>query len=263
MDIERIWTANAGRNFNYLVACPEAREALAIDPLAHEACLAAAERRGWRITQIVNTHEHGDHTGGNEPLRAATGARLLAHAGNLGRISGVDRGLSGGDIIEVGTTVTLEVLDTPGHTLAHVCLYADADPPALFSGDTLFNAGAGNCHLGGHPGQLFETFTGVIEAIPGATRVYPGHEYLARNLAFTLDREPGNARARELLMEVETHDPATARVTTLAFEKEINTFLRLGSSEVIAGLRAIVPEFPTVPTPRDVFLSLRELRNCW
>ena len=77
------------------------------------------------------------------------------------------------------------------------------------------------------------------------------------------DREPGNARARELLMEVEAHDPATARVTTLALEKEINTFFRLGSSEVIAGLRAIVPEFPKVPTPRDVFLALRELRNRW
>ena len=263
MEIERIWTANAGRNFNYLVACPETGEALAVDPLAHEACLAAAQRRGWRITQIVNTHEHGDHTGGNEALRAATGARLLAHAGNLGRIPGVDRGLSGGDVIEVGATVTLQVLDTPGHTLAHVCLYSGTEPPALFSGDTLFNAGAGNCHLGGHPGQLYGTFAGALSALPGAARVYPGHEYLARNLAFTLDREPGNARARDLLAEARSHDPATARVTTLADEKEINTFFRLDSPEVIAGLRASEPDFPTPPTPRDVFLALRKLRNRW
>ncbi|MGH7090187.1 MAG: MBL fold metallo-hydrolase, partial [Stellaceae bacterium] len=78
MIVEQIWTANAGRNFNYLVACGETGEALAIDPLDHEKCLAAAEARGWHITQIVNTHEHRDHTGGNPQMVAATGAPVLA-----------------------------------------------------------------------------------------------------------------------------------------------------------------------------------------
>ena len=132
MLIERIWAANDYRNFHYLVACAETGEALAIDPLDWRKCLAAAKSRGYEITQIVNTHEHRDHTGGNEPLRAETGARVLAHAGAAAHIGHVDVGLTRGDVVRVGRTVELECLDTPGHTLAHVCLYARGDSPALF-----------------------------------------------------------------------------------------------------------------------------------
>ena len=77
MIVEQIWTGNANRNFNYLIACPETGEALAIDPLDHQKCLASAKQHGWTITQILNTHEHGDHTGGNQAMIAATGAKLL------------------------------------------------------------------------------------------------------------------------------------------------------------------------------------------
>jgi len=66
MIVEQIWTGNAYRNFNYLIACPETGDALAIDPLDYEKCLSVAKKRGWTITQILNTHEHGDHTGGNK-----------------------------------------------------------------------------------------------------------------------------------------------------------------------------------------------------
>ena len=76
MIVEQIWTANSGRNFNYLIACSETGEALAVDPLDHEKCLAAARAKGWTITQILNTHEHRDHTGGNDPVVAATTAAL-------------------------------------------------------------------------------------------------------------------------------------------------------------------------------------------
>ena len=79
MLVEQIWTANTYRNFNYLIACAETGDALAVDPLDHEKCLVTAKKRGWQITQIVNTHEHGDHTGGNRAMIAATGAKLLAH----------------------------------------------------------------------------------------------------------------------------------------------------------------------------------------
>src|SRR5580692_12604076 len=124
MIIKRIWSGNDFRNFHYLIACPESGEALAIDPLEWGLCLVAARAHGWTITQILNTHEHADHTGGNAGLVGATGAKLLAHAQAAGRIGGVDRGLSRGDVIRVGRTVELECLDTPGHTLSHVCLLA-------------------------------------------------------------------------------------------------------------------------------------------
>ncbi|MEX0957742.1 MAG: hydroxyacylglutathione hydrolase [Burkholderiales bacterium] len=263
MIIEQIWTANAYRNFNYLIACAESGEALAIDPLDHEKCLAAARKRGWEITQILNTHEHGDHTGGNRAMKAATGAKLLAHKNAGNRIPGVDRGLGAGDVIKVGKSVELEVLDTPGHTMSHVCLLSHTDTPALFSGDTLFNAGAGNCHNGGHPNELYQTFVSQLAKLPEHTKVYPGHDYIANNLAFTLDREPDNGKAKQMLENVHNQDPAHALVTTLALEKEINTFFRLHSPSVIARLREAFPDLPDEPDPKTVFLRLRELRNSW
>ncbi|HZD25281.1 MAG TPA: hydroxyacylglutathione hydrolase [Alphaproteobacteria bacterium] len=263
MIVEQIWTANAYRNFNYLIACPETGEALAIDPLDHKKCLAKAKEKGWTITQVLNTHEHGDHIGGNKAMITATGAKLLAHKNAKDKIPGMDRGLGAGDVIKVGKSVELEALDTPGHTMSHVCLLSHTDQPALFCGDTLFNAGAGNCHNGGHPKELYETFAGQLARLPDETLVYPGHDYIANNLRFTLDREPDNARAASLLDDVEGQDPAHALVSTLVLEKEINTFFRLHSPTVIAKLREAFPDLPDDPDPKTVFLKLRELRNSW
>src|SRR5262245_22504574 len=128
--------------------------------------LETARRHGWRITQILNTHHHDDHTAGNAAIRAATGAKVLAHAKAASIIGDVDVGLADGDAIRVGRGIELECMDTPGHTMSHMCLLAHADSPALFSGDTLFNAGAGNCHQGGDPVVLYETFATRLARLP-------------------------------------------------------------------------------------------------
>ena len=263
MITEQVWTGNAYRNFNYVVACPETGDALAIDPLDYEKCLAVAQDRGWRITQVVNTHEHGDHIGGNKGMVAATGATITAHRNAGTRIPGMDRGVGAGDIIKVGTTVELECLDTPGHTMSHVCLLSHTDQPALFSGDTLFNAGAGNCHNGGHPEELYETFDTQLSKLRDDTLVYPGHDYLVNNLRFTLDREPDNDVAQRMIRDYADQDPDDALVTTLAQERKMNTFFRLDSPSVIARLQEDFPEIGDDPDPRTVFLKLRELRNNW
>jgi hydroxyacylglutathione hydrolase len=144
-----------------------------------------------------------------------------------------------------------------------VCLLARGEEPALFCGDTLFNAGAGNCHNGGDPERLYETFATQLARLPDETRVFPGHEYLARNLEFTLDREPGNRDAARLLEQARGHNPAAAAVTTLGEEKRINTFFRLQNPTVIARLREAFPEVGEHPDARTVFVKLRELRNRW
>ena len=263
MIIEQIWTGNSYRNFNYLIVCPETGEAMAVDPLDHEKCLGLAKSKGWTITQVLNTHEHFDHTGGNDAVISETGAKLLAHKNAKDSIAGLDRGLGAGDVIKVGKSVEIEALDTPGHTMSHVCLLTRTDQPALVCGDTLFNAGAGNCHNGGHPNELYDTFANILANLPDETLIYPGHDYMGNNLEFTLDREPDNTRAKSLLDEIDAQDPNNALVSTMALEKDINTFLRLRSPSVIAQLRDSFPELPDAPEPREVFVKLRELRNSW
>jgi hydroxyacylglutathione hydrolase len=263
MLVKQIWTANAYRNFNYLVACPQTGEALAIDPLDSAQCLKVAKDEGWSITQILNTHEHHDHIGGNQAVVDATGAKVLAHAKAAGAIPGVFRGLLAGDIIKVGKTVELEALDTPGHTYCHICLRSHTDQPALFSGDTLFNAGAGNCHNGGNMQALFQTFDAQLSRLPSNTLIYPGHDYIENNLRFTLNREPGNAAAQALLTQVSGQDLNHAFVSTLSVEQEVNTFFRLGSQQVVAELRKSFTDLPAHPDTQTVFQKLRELRNSW
>ncbi len=264
MIVEQIWTGNAGRNFNYLIACAETGEALAVDPLDHEKCLARAKARGWTITQILNTHHHRDHTGGNQAVMAATGAPVLAHANAKEQIPEMTRGLHAGDTIKIGRTVELQCLDTPGHTMSHICILAHTDTgPALFCGDTLFNAGAGNCHNGGHPNELYGTFASQLSKLPVNTLIYPGHDYIVNNLRFTLDREPDNKKAQAMLPTMEKQDTNHPLVTTLGLEMEINTFFRLTSPSVIKRLREVFPDLPDQPDQKTVFLKLRELRNKW
>ena len=262
MIVEQIWTGNSGRNFFYMIACSETGEAVAIDPIEPDKCLAVAKDKGWDITRVFNTHEHGDHIAGNDEMIAATGAKLIGpyNAGN--RIPGIDEGVREGDHVKLGKTVDFEVIETPGHTPIHISLFGHSDEPHLLCGDTVFNAGVGHCHTG-DPNVLYATFRDKISKLPDATRIYPGHAYIANNLQFTLDREPNNADAKALLADVEGQNPDDALVTTLGTERKVNTFMRLDSAGVIAGIKAKFSELPDNPTEEDVFLHLRLLRNDW
>lgn len=271
MLVEQIAVNNSLRNYMYLVACPETREAAAIDPLDHALLLQRAQELGWNIRGVINTHEHYDHIGGNQPVIDATGATLFAHHQAMDKIPNVDEGLNAGDAVQIGTTVELVALDTPGHTFCHTCLYYagkkdaknDADLPALFSGDTLFNAGVGNCHNGGNPQTLYQTFKEQLFLLSDFTRIYPGHDYIVNNLEFTLDREPNNAVAHSLLAAMRQWPSEQHFISNIAMEKMVNAFFRLSNEEIIALLRKKFPDLNESPTEEEVFLRLRELRNHW
>ena len=107
MIVKQIWTNNDFRNFNYIIACPSTGEALAIDPLDYNKCLSVSKNNGFEITQILNTHHHHDHIGGNPDIIRQTGAKLLAHAEAKDDIPDIDIGLSAGDTVSVGKLVDL------------------------------------------------------------------------------------------------------------------------------------------------------------
>lgn len=258
MKVHQIFTGNDLRNFSYLIQCSE-KEFYCVDPWDGEDTLAVIEDMGGELKAIINTHEHDDHTRGNSFLVEKTGCEIWAHENADGKIDGVNRFLKKGDLLELGDG-TFEVMDTPGHTNAHLCLLLreGSEPIAVFTGDTLFNAGVGNCHGGGDPEVLYETIKNQFQNLPDNVLVYPGHEYLGNNLKFTLSREPSNEKAKELYsVWSETDFSKEYLFTNMGLEREVNTFLRLNNEEIIAGLTGDRSD------DKQTFLRLRELRNTW
>lgn len=251
---------NEYAHLSYLAYCTRTGEAAAIDPYHVELTLETARTNGLRITTIVNTHEHWDHAGRNEAVSRETGAQVLAPRAAMGVIETIDTKLGEGDSIEVGETCSFRVLSTPGHTMTHIALLGGQEDgtPFLLCGDTLFGAGVGNCGFGGHAPTLFETVERLRAELDPRTVLYPGHDYLARNLAFTLEHEPDNQLAAALVGPAAT----SLRFTNMAEEAEVNLFLRSDSLTLRSALLrkgAIGPEADR----REIFLALRSLRDAW
>lgn len=265
MLIKQIPIRNSLRNYMYLLACGQTGEAIAIDPLDHALCLQVANDLQWRITTVANTHHHHDHIGGNAPVIAATGAELVAHKEAMDAIPGVDRGLQAGDSLSCGE-VRLKVMDTPGHTMSHICLYfagTEAEKPALFCGDTLFNAGVGRCDLGGAPEILHQTFSEHIFPLADDVRVFPGHDYIENNLAFTLDREPQNQAAQALQSDFRGEVSAESYVSTIGMERQINVFFRTNQPSVRSGVASKLDIDPGALDDLATFVALRRIRDNW
>lgn len=262
MIIKQIYTFNNYRNFNYLIGCPITREAIAIDPLASDLCLKAASDEGLKIVAVINTHEHMDHIGGNEAIISKTNSKLYAHKNAKNTIPNIDYGLEAGQILRFGKSIEIEILDTPGHTMSHVCLLARGEQNSLFCGDTLFNAGVGNCHNGGDPISLYKTFYNQLIKLDKKTKIYPGHDYLKNNLEFTLSLEPENRFALTLLEKTKHENFSTSYVSSLENEFNVNTFFRLKEDIIV---NSIINSGEKLPdrSPKEVFLALRRLRNKW
>ncbi len=212
-----------------------------IDPAEAAPVLARLAEKGWRLSHILNTHHHWDHTGGNLELKAATGCIIVGAAEDAARIPGIDRHVRDGDTVLLGTQEG-RVLDVRGHTAAHIA-YHFAASDALFCGDTLFLMGCGRL-IEGTPEQMWASL-GKIAALPDATRIYCAHEYTLANARYAVVAEPENAALRRRLDAViaarERDEPTVP--DTLALERATNPFLRAGSVAEFARRRAAKDAF--------------------
>lgn len=226
-------------NYLWLVHDPVSGDTAVVDPGDAAPVLAETERRGWRLSQVWNTHWHPDHTGGNLAVKAATGAVISGPAGEA--IPGRDVALAEGDTIRLGDHIG-RVIEVPGHTRGHIALLFEGDGVA-FVGDTLFAMGCGRL-FEGSPEQMHGSLARLAE-LPEDTLLYPAHEYTLSNARFAAHAEPGNRDIAERLEKV-TALRAQGTITlptTVAEERRTNPFLRASSVAEFAERRAAKDSF--------------------
>jgi len=228
-DLEIVRIPALSDNYIWLVHDPVSDATMVVDPAEAAPVLAEADKRGWKIGQIWNTHWHPDHTGGNAAIKEATGAIVSGPAAEAARIPTLDVALAEGDRVTIGDHVA-SVLATPGHTAGHITFHLP-DDAVIFTGDTLFAMGCGRL-FEGDAEQMFANMQRLAE-LPPETIVYCAHEYTQSNGRFALAAEPDNAATRERMEGV---DAARARgestvPTTIADELATNPFLRAESAD--------------------------------
>jgi hydroxyacylglutathione hydrolase len=222
-------------NYVWLIRDSDSGETGAVDPSVAQPVLDAAAAENLRITQVLNTHWHPDHTGGNDEIRDATGCTITAPA-EAERVSRIDRIVSEGDRVTVAGAEAV-VWDIPAHTSGHIAYYFEGEG-MIFVGDTMFAMGCGRL-FEGTAEQMYANMQ-RIAALPGDVRIYCGHEYTLANARFAAHAEPGNP---DILRRHE--DAAALRErglitlpTTVAEERATNPFVRARDVQEFARLRS-------------------------
>lgn len=248
----RLFTCLAD-NFGILIHDRVSGATAAIDAPEAEPIVAALEREGWTLTDILVTHHHADHVGGIAELKRKYRCRVVAPHDAKAKIMDVDQRVREGDTVNVGGLVA-RVLETPGHTLDHISYVFD-ELRALFAADTLFSIGCGRVFEGSYP-MMWDSLL-KLRALPDDYRLYCGHEYTASNVKFALTIEPDNealqARAAQVVRQREANQPTLP--TLLGDEKKANVFLRADVDSVAAALGM------TGKSAAEVFGELRERKN--
>jgi len=223
-------------NYLWLIHNEASGETAVVDPGDPAPVLAEAESRGWRITKILNTHWHPDHTGGNLAIKEATGAEVWGPAGENGRVPGLDHPLVEGDRISIGAHEA-EVWEVPGHTIGHIA-YIFRNDEVAFVGDTLFAMGCGRL-FEGSPQQMF-TSLNRLASLPESTRLFCAHEYTLANARFAAHAFPSDMAIADRLKSVEAARGAGEPTvpTSVGAERATNPFLLARDVDHFAELRS-------------------------
>jgi hydroxyacylglutathione hydrolase len=240
-------------NYGVLLHDPATGATASIDAPEARAIETALAEAGWRLTDILVTHHHGDHTAGIPELKAKYHCRVTAPAGERSPIADVDVRVRDGDVVKVGSLVG-KVLETPGHTAGHIAYWFEKESLA-FVGDTLFSIGCGRL-FEGTPEIMWRSLQ-KLRALPDETLIFCGHEYTQSNIRFALSVEPGNAALRRRAAEVDRLRAAGQSTvpSLLGEEKQANPFLRADVPEVAAAVNL------AGKPAAQVFGELRERKN--
>lgn len=242
--VKTFFAHNELRNYSYLIHDNHTDHAWVIDPYDAAPIIDYIKKNGLVLKGILNTHQHFDHIRGNAPLIEVFDAE--------------EEKLKNTEKLRLGDNYVLEFLDSPGHTMDHQVFVwkRDESPLALFSGDTLFNSGVGNCSGGGDVNALYTTTKTLMATLPRETLLYPGHDYRRRNLEFALKVEPENKSIKERLYELKNMSTEDLPAVSLEEEMQVNPFLRLESEEIRSQLGFSSNE-------KELFIKLRGLRDKW
>lgn len=241
-------------NYIWLVSDPDSSCTAIIDPGDAEPVLKAVEKEGLAPRAILITHHHGDHTGGIEALVKHYSIPVYGPARE--QIPHLTHPVKEGDTVSLEDGIQLRVLDTPGHTAAHVCYVGNG---SLFCGDTLFTAGCGRL-FEGTARQMHDSLQ-KIAALPDNTLVYCAHEYTLANLAFAAIAEPGNDAVRDRIKEAKRMRARGIPTVPapLSLEKQTNPFLRTAIPDLIVAAERFASH--SLPTGAEVFAAVRRWKD--
>ncbi|XP_076026754.1 hydroxyacylglutathione hydrolase, mitochondrial [Genypterus blacodes] len=221
-------------NYMYLLIDQDSKEAAIVDPVEPVKVLEAIRKHGVNLTTVLTTHHHWDHAGGNEKM--VKRIRGLKVYGGDDRVDALTKKVSNSHTFKIGS-LNVKCLFTPCHTTGHICYYVtkenSTEPPAVFTGDTLFMAGCGK-FFEGTAEQMYKALIEVLGQLPPETRVYCGHEYTVSNLKFARHVEPDNDDVLKKLAwakeQCENGEPTVP--STLADEFTFNPFMRVKEKTV-------------------------------
>ncbi|XP_036594423.1 hydroxyacylglutathione hydrolase, mitochondrial isoform X1 [Trichosurus vulpecula] len=249
-------------NYMYLIIDEDTKEAAIVDPVQPQKVVETVKKHGVKLTTVLTTHHHWDHAGGNEKLVKME--RGLKVYGGDDRVGALTNKVSHLTTIQVGS-LTVKCLATPCHTSGHICYFVSkpnsSEPPAVFTGDTLFVAGCGKFYEG-TADEMYKALLEILGRLPPETRVYCGHEYTINNLKFARHVEPNNVAIQEKLAWAKTKcgigEPAVP--STIAEEFTYNPFMRVrektvqqhaGETDPVTTMRAIRKEKDNFKVPKD------------